>query len=124
MKSLEELKALRDKMKAATDNRAVAGDDEVVVKVGMATCGIAAGARPVLAAITEEIGKRSLTDVAVSQTGCIGICQYEPIVEVFGEDGEKVTYVKMTPEKARRVVADHIVNGNVVTEYTIGANVK
>ena len=123
MKSLAELQALRDKVKT---NMGIRADDSgnTRVVVGMATCGIAAGARPVLAAITEEIGKRSLTDVAVSQTGCIGICQYEPIVEVFGEDGEKVTYVKMTPEKARRVVADHIVNGNVVTEYTIGANVK
>ncbi len=123
MKSLDELRAIKEQMKTKIGIR---NDDKAKIRVvvGMATCGIAAGARPVLAAITEEIGKRSLTDVAVSQTGCIGICQYEPIVEVFGEDGEKVTYVKMTPEKARRVVADHIVNGNVVTEYTIGANVK
>ncbi|PWL49075.1 MAG: ferredoxin [Clostridiales bacterium] len=123
MKSLDELRAIKEQMKTKIGIR---NDDKAKVRVvvGMATCGIAAGARPVLAAITEEIGKRGLTDVAVSQTGCIGICQYEPIVEVFGEDGEKVTYVKMTPEKARRVVADHIVNGNVVTEYTIGANVK
>ena len=102
MKSLEELKALRDKMKAATDNRAVAGDDEVVVKVGMATCGIAAGARP----------------VSISQTGCIGLCRLEPIVEVF-KNGEKYTYVLMTPEKARRVVAEHVVNGNAVKEFLI-----
>lgn len=123
MKSLDELRAIKEQMKTKIGIR---NDDTAKVRivVGMATCGIAAGARPVLTAITEEIGKRGLTDVAVSQTGCIGICQYEPIVEVFGEDGEKVTYVKMTPEKARRVVNDHIVNGNVVTEYTIGANVK
>ena len=123
MKSLDELRAIKEQMKTKIGIR---NDDKAKLRVvvGMATCGIAAGARPVFAAITEEIGKRGLTDVAVSQTGCIGICQYEPIVEVFGEDGEKVTYVKMTPEKARRVVADHIVNGNVVTEYTIGANVK
>ena len=71
--------------------------------------------------LAEELGKRGIADVAVSQTGCIGICQYEPVVEVFDENGEKTTYVKMSPEKAVRVVNDHIVNGNVVTEFTIGA---
>ena len=124
MKTLEELQAIRDKMKNKINNRGIAGENDYRVVVGMATCGIAAGARNTLTALTEEIESRNLTNVIVSQTGCIGICKYEPIVEVFGEDGEKVTYVKMTPEKARRVVADHIVNGNVVTEYTIGANVK
>ena len=94
------------------------------VLVGMATCGIAAGARPVLTAISDEVNKRELHDVLVTQTGCIGICQFEPIVEVIDENGTKTTYVKMTPEKALRVVNDHIVNGNVVTEYTIGANQK
>ena len=118
MKSLEELKALRDKMKAATDNRAVAGDDEVVVKVGMATCGIAAGARPVLGALLDEADKRQLHNVSISQTGCIGLCRLEPIVEVF-KNGEKYTYVLMTPEKARRVVAEHVVNGNADKEFLI-----
>ena len=92
------------------------------VLVGMATCGIAAGARPVLTAISDEVNKRELHDVLVTQTGCIGICQYEPVVEVLVPGQEKVTYVKMTPEKAVRVVNDHLVNGNVVTEFTIGAN--
>ena len=93
--------------------------------VGMATCGIAAGARPVLNAFVEEVAKRNMTEkVAVTQTGCIGICQYEPVVEVFMPGQEKVTYVKMTAEKAVQVVNDHLVNGNVVTEYTIGANAK
>ena len=91
------------------------------VLVGMATCGIAAGARPVLNTLSEEVAKRELKDVLVTQTGCIGVCRYEPIVEVFQAGKEKVTYVHMTPEKARRVVNDHIVNGQVVTEYTIGA---
>ena len=119
MKSLEELKALRDKMKSATDNRAVAGADEIVVKVGMATCGIAAGARPVLTTLLEEVDKRQLHNVSISQTGCIGLCRLEPIVEIF-KNGEKFTYVLMSPEKAKKVVADHIVNGKVVEEYTIG----
>ena len=88
----------------------------------MATCGIAAGARPVLNAFVDEIAKRGLTNVTVTQTGCIGICQFEPVVEVEVPGQDKVTYVKMTAEKVVRVVNDHIVNHNVVTEYTIGAN--
>ena len=122
MKSLEELRALKNKMQNQIGIRDD-GEAEIKVVVGMATCGIAAGARPVLTAFTDEIAKRGLNHVAVSQTGCIGICQYEPVVEIF-DKGKKVTYVKMTPEKAVRVVNDHIVNGNVVTEYTIGASAK
>ena len=122
MKSLEELRALKNKMQNQIGIRDD-GEAEMKIVVGMATCGIAAGARPVLAAFTDELAKRGLNHVAVSQTGCIGICQYEPVVEIF-ENDKKTTYVKMTPEKALRVVADHIVNGNVVTEYTIGANTK
>ncbi len=120
MKSLAELQALRDKMKG---NMGVRHDDtgNIRVVVGMATCGIAAGARPVLQAFTEEIAKRGLKNVTVAQTGCIGICQYEPVVEVTVPGKEKVTYVKMNPEKAVKVVVDHLVNGKVVTEYTIGA---
>ena len=121
MKSLQELAAIRDKMKQTVNTREAAHDSTRVV-VGMATCGIAAGARPVLNAFVEEVAKRNLQDVMVTQTGCIGICQYEPVVEVVTPGHEKVTYVKMTPEKALRVVNDHLVNGNVVTEYTIGAN--
>jgi len=120
MKSLEELKALKEQMKNRIGIRND-GEANIKVVVGMATCGIAAGARPVLNAFTEEIAKRQLNNIAVSQTGCIGICQYEPVVEVFVGD-EKITYVKMSPEKAVRIVNDHLVNGNVVTEYTIGAN--
>ena len=121
MKSLAELKAIRDKTRASVTLRENAEAGTRVV-VGMATCGIAAGARPVLNAFVEEVAKRGLQDVMVTQTGCIGICQYEPVVEVVTPGQEKVTYVKMTPEKAVRVVNDHLVNGNVVSEYTIGAN--
>ena len=119
MKSIEELKAIRDKMQPLINLR----DDKkgTRVVVGMATCGIAAGARPVLAAITDEVALRGLGDVMVTQTGCIGICRLEPIVEIY-RDGEKTTYVNMTPEKAKRIVVDHIVNDQVVTEFTIGAN--
>mgnify|MGYP000709193261 FL=1 len=123
MKSLAELQAIRDKMKNAINVREGDGD-KIRVVVGMATCGIAAGARPVLNCFTDEVAKRNLANVSVSQTGCIGICQYEPVVEVFTPDGNKTTYVKMTAEKAVRVVTDHLVNGNVVSEYTIGSVAK
>ena len=120
MKSLEELQALRDQMK---DQMGIRHDakDNIRVVVGMATCGIAAGARPVLQRLTEEVAKRGLKNVTVAQTGCIGICQYEPVVEVFENGKEKVTYVKMTEDKIVQVVAEHLVNGHPIPEYTIGA---
>ncbi len=121
MKSLAELQAIRDKARAQVSLRENS-DNSIRVLVGMATCGIAAGARPVLTTMVDEVAKRQLNNVVVTQTGCIGICQFEPVVEVVTPDGDKTTYVKMTPEKALRVVNDHLVNGNVVTEYTIGAN--
>ena len=123
MKSLEELMAIRDKTKASMADRESTGDGIRVV-VGMATCGIAAGARPVLNALVEEVAKRNLKNVTVAQTGCIGMCQYEPIVEVFEPGKEKVTYVKMTAEKVPEIVANHLVNGNPVVDYTVGAIVK
>ena len=82
MKSLAELQAIRDKMRQQIDLRD-SGDDRIRVVVGMATCGIAAGARPVLNAFLEEVAKRELKNVTVSQTGCIGVCRLEPIVEVY-----------------------------------------
>lgn len=121
MKSLAELQAIRDSAKVQLNMRQD-NPDAIRVLVGMATCGIAAGARPVINAFTEEIAKRGLTNVTVTQTGCIGICQFEPVVEIEVPGEDKVTYVKMTPEKVAKVVNDHIVNKNVVTEYTIGAN--
>ena len=120
MKSLAELKAIKDRMQSGVLVRG-SHEGNIRVAVGMATCGIAAGARPVLNAFTEEVAKRNLTNVTVTQTG---ICQYEPVVEITVPGQDKVTYVKMTAEKVARVVSDHIVNGNVVTEYTIGANAK
>ncbi len=121
MKSLAELAAIRDKMKDKVVLREGTNDTRIVV--GMATCGIAAGARPVLSAFVENVNREGLADsVTVSQTGCIGICQYEPVVEVFQPGKEKVTYVKMTAEKAERVVKEHIKGGKVVEEYTIAKN--
>ncbi|HOQ07539.1 MAG TPA: (2Fe-2S) ferredoxin domain-containing protein [Clostridiales bacterium] len=119
MKSLAELEEIRkrtlDEIKMRTNK------DGIRIVVGMATCGIAAGARPVMNRFVEEIAKRRLSDVSVTMTGCIGVCKLEPIVEVINADGTKVTYVKMTPEKASRVVAEHIVNGRVCQDLTIGA---
>lgn len=123
MKSLAELKAIRDKAQAELNMRKE-NPNAARVLVGMATCGIAAGARPVLNSFVDEIAKRGLKDVTVTQTGCIGICQYEPVVEIEIPGEEKVTYVKMTPEKAVKIVNDHLVNHNVVTEYTIGSTAK
>lgn len=124
MKSLAELKAIRESMQNKINLREGENEDNIRVVVGMATCGIAAGARPVLNGFTEEVAKRGLKNVTVTQTGCIGICQYEPVVEVYEPGKEKVTYVKMTGEKVARVVADHLVNGNPVIEYTIGYTAK
>ena len=121
MKSLAELQALREEMKNKIGIRHDS-DTGIRIVVGMATCGIAAGARPVLAAFTDEVAKRGLTHVSVGQTGCIGICQYEPVVEVYEPGKEKVTYVKATPEMVPTIVSQHIVNGSPVTEYTIGAS--
>ena len=121
MKSLEELLAIKEKAQAQMSARDAEGNDGIRVVVGMATCGIAEGARPVLKAITDEIAKRNIKNVAVSQTGCIGMCQYEPIVEVFEPGKEKVTYVQMTAEKAVKVITEHVVNGKPVAEYTVGA---
>ena len=120
MKSLAELAAIREKMKDKVVLRE--GTSTTRVVVGMATCGIAAGARPVLNAFVDGVNKEGLaSDVVVSQTGCIGICQYEPVVEVYKAGEEKVTYVKMTVEKAEKVLKEHIKGGKVVTEYTITA---
>ena len=121
MKSIEELLAIKEKAQAQIAARDAEGNDGIRVVVGMATCGIAAGARPVLKALTEELAKRNIKNVSLTQTGCIGMCQYEPIVEVYEPGKEKVTYVQMTAEKAVKVVADHLVNGEVVAAYTVGA---
>ena len=117
MKSLAELQAIKDRMKNKIILRE--GSSDVRVVVGMATCGIAAGARPVLNAFVEQINAHNLNDtVTVSQTGCVGYCQLEPIVEIY-EAGNKITYIHMTADKAKEVVEKHLKGGNVVTEYTL-----
>ena len=120
MKTLEELAQIRDRMKNKVALRE--GTGEIRVVVGMATCGIAAGARPVLNAFVEQVAEQNLGDrVTVTQTGCIGMCRFEPIVEVFEGEKERVTYVKLKPEMVPEIIKEHLVGGKPVTKYTIGA---
>jgi NADP-reducing hydrogenase subunit HndB len=120
MKTLAELAQIRDRMKNKVALRE--GTGEIRVVVGMATCGIAAGARPVLNAFVEQVAEQNLSDrVTVTQTGCIGMCRFEPIVEVFEGDKERVTYVKVKPEMVPEIIKEHLVGGKPVTKYTIGA---
>lgn len=119
MKSLAELKAIREKMQNQVSMRAEDHNHTRVV-VGMATCGIASGARPVLNTLSNTIQEKGLTDkISVTQTGCIGLCQYEPIVEVMEPGKDKVTYVKMNPDKALEVIERHLIGGHVVEDYTL-----
>ncbi|NLP34228.1 MAG: (2Fe-2S) ferredoxin domain-containing protein [Clostridiales bacterium] len=118
MKSLEELRAIRERMQSQIGLRNE-NSDQIRVVVGMATCGIASGARPILTTLSDAVQSKGLSNIAVTQTGCIGLCQYEPIVEILEPGKDKVTYVKMTPEKALEVVDQHLVRGQIVKEYTI-----
>ncbi|MCL2424966.1 MAG: (2Fe-2S) ferredoxin domain-containing protein [Oscillospiraceae bacterium] len=123
MKSLAELAAIKEKMK---HNATVREDglSATRIVVGMATCGIAAGARAIINEVTAELAKRGLEHVTVAQTGCIGMCKLEPLMDVIVPGEEKVTYVHLTPEKIAKIINDHVVNGNIVQEYTIGAYEK
>ena len=118
MKSIKELEEIRAKTLDTINMRR--DHDGTRIVIGMATCGIAAGARPVLTGFMEEVAKRSLKNVIVAQAGCIGVCRLEPIVEVYKPEQEKVTYVKVTPDMIGKIVTEHIVNNRVVNEYTIG----
>lgn len=121
MKTLEELKAIRDKMQGQVNIREDDGNSVRVV-VGMATCGIAAGARPVLTAFSDAVQTKGLSKVTVTQTGCVGLCQFEPIVEIIAPGKDKVTYVKMTAEKVSEIVEQHLIRGQIVSKYTINSD--
>lgn len=118
MKSVADLIRMRDEARKKVDLRE--GDKDYRVVVGMATCGIAAGARPVLNRLVEETAAHDYNCI-VTQTGCIGMCSYEPIVEVYGKDGSHTTYVHMTPDKAVKVLEEHVGRGQIVEEYTVDA---
>ncbi len=119
MKSIAELQKLRDEAKKKMEMRDADKDYRVVV--GMATCGIAAGARPVLNALVEATAQGNYNCV-VTQTGCIGMCRYEPIVEIFDKDGNKATYVSVTAEKAIEILEEHVGHGRVLHRYTVSNN--
>lgn len=120
MKSIADIKAIRDKMQSQIiirDNSDA--EQETRIVVGMATCGISAGARPVYNALVDEVATRQLKNVKVTRSGCLGMCKLEPIVEVFVPGKEKITYVQVDADKAKNIIANHIVNGNVCTDYLI-----
>ena len=119
MKSIADLEKIRQKTLSAVNLRRES--EGIRIAIGMATCGIAAGARPVMTDLIDEIGKRNMLNVVVAQTGCIGMCRYEPIVEVTLPGQDKDTYINVKPDMVARIVAEHVVNGNPVVEYTIGA---
>lgn len=119
MKSLAELNALKEEVKERISMKNEG--DGIRIIVGMATCGIAAGAKPVLLALEKELDAQGLASVTVKQTGCIGLCEYEPMVEIIEGGKEKVTYVKMDAEKAKEIIHSHILNGKIVREYAIGS---
>ncbi|MGI6687146.1 MAG: (2Fe-2S) ferredoxin domain-containing protein [Christensenellales bacterium] len=124
MKTLAELEAIRKQTLERINLRKEDKEDEIRIVVGMATCGIAAGARPVMMAFMTEATKRHLSNVTVSQTGCIGMCRYEPMADVFIPGKNKVTYVNLDESKARRIITEHVVNGNPVVEYMIAADLN
>ena len=117
MKTREELHALRERARAALAVRDADAGTRVVIAMG--TCGIGCGAREVMSALLEELDERGLTGVAVSQTGCKGMCDKEPVVEVHTPVHPPVTYGHVTPQIMRRIVADQIVNGQIVSEYAV-----
>ncbi len=119
MKSLEELKKIRERVQGQINLREDNDEKQIRVVVGMATCGIAAGARPVLNKFAELVQEKGLNDVVVTQTGCIGMCRFEPIVEIYKAGEPKVTYVHMNAEKAEEVVEQHLIRGQIVSDYVI-----
>jgi Ferredoxin len=117
MKTIAEIKAIRDKMQGEIINREKADSSDIRLVVGMATCGIAAGARPVFNTLVDEVAAKKLENVRVSRAGCLGMCKLEPIVEVFVPGEDKVTYIKVTVDKAKDIIERHIVGGKICTEY-------
>ncbi len=115
--NLEELKKLREKSITETAARK---EGKFRVIIGLGTCGIAAGGRKIMEAAMEEISKRGLKDVSVETTGCIGMCQNEPLMDIVRPGEPRVTYGNLKPEDVPRIIADHLVNGNVVEEKVIG----
>jgi (2Fe-2S) ferredoxin len=117
MKTLDDLKKIREQAQQALTVRE--GEHSCKIVVAMGTCGIASGAREVMAAILDELEKRGITDVTVTQSGCKGLCDREPTVDVVKKGQAAVTYGLVTPEKARVIVGKHIINDEVQSEWVV-----
>ena len=122
MKTIEELdKIKQETLKKFNFPGPDSEPDGIRVVVGMATCGIAAGARPILKAFQEEIAKHGIKNAVVEQTGCMGVCKYEPIAEIYMPGLPRTTYVNVTTDKVAQIVSEHLVHERPCTRYTIGA---
>ncbi len=119
MKSIADIKAIREKMQSQIVVRDKETNNETRIVVGMATCGISAGARPVFNTLIDEVATRRIPNVKVIRTGCLGMCRLEPIVEILQPGQGKITYCKVTPEKAKVIIDQHIIGGNICTQYLI-----
>lgn len=119
VKSLDDLKRIRQEALQKREAKTATGRARVIV--GMGTCGIAAGARETMMSILAQIEQENLSGVVVTQTGCIGKCEYEPIVEVAVGDEPLVTYGHVTPERARQILNEHVGQGHKVTQFVIPA---
>lgn len=114
MKTLEDLHKIKEQAKKSVQLRQK--DAAFTIKVALGTCGIAAGARPVMSAILDELGKRNISNVLVTQSGCMGYCDQEPMVEVTDDKGMKVIYGKVEPGSARQIITGHVVNGQILDD--------
>ena len=117
IKSLQDLKQIRATASEKLDSKKAAGNIQIIV--GMGTCGIAAGADDTMKAIQKQIEKEQMSSISVTKTGCIGLCEAEPIVQIIVGEGPKVSYGKVTPEVARRIFKEHIGGGKIVQESVI-----
>jgi NADP-reducing hydrogenase subunit HndB len=119
VKSLEDLKRIKEQATQKREIKTASGQAQVTVAMG--TCGIAAGARDTMKAVLETIETEQLPGIVVTQTGCIGLCEWEPIVQVSIGDQPKVTYGKVTPERAQQILKEHVVGGQVVKNLVVPA---
>jgi NADP-reducing hydrogenase subunit HndB len=116
IKNLADLRRIKEQVKSETSSR---HESETQILVGMGTCGIAAGARAVMTAVLDEVTKRSLRNISVMPTGCIGMCQKEPLVDVIRPGEPRITYGNVKPEDISRIVSDHLVNGRIVSDLVV-----
>jgi len=121
MKTVADLKALREKLQSGMQVR---NHEGTTIIVGMGTCGIAAGAREVMSAILDELSARKMQNVHVEQTGCIGMCEKEVLVDVLRPGEDRITYGKVTPADAKRIVDEHVINGQIIKDKVVARIVR